>query len=54
MTFEEGTRVERTSAQCKNSLKGENEHCRKQIKLVNTPHCDEGQSKHMSQPNSKF
>ena len=54
MTSEEGTHVERTSAQWKNSLKGENEHLRKQIMLVNTSHCDEGQSKHMSQPNSKF
>ena len=54
MTSEEGTYVERTSAQWKESLKGENEHLRKQIKLGNTSHCDEGQSKHMSQPNSKF
>ena len=54
MTSEEGTHVERTSAQWKNSLKGKNEHLCKQIMLVNTSHCDEGQSKHMSQPNSKF
>ena len=54
MTSEEGTHVERTLVQWKNSLKGENEHLRKQIMLVNTSHCDEGQSKHMSQLNSKF
>ena len=54
MASEEGTNVERTLAQWKNSLKGENEHLRKQILLVNTSHCDKGQSKHMSHPNSKF
>ena len=37
MTSEEGTHVERTSAQWKNSLKGENEHLRKQILLVTLP-----------------
>ena len=37
MTSEDGTHVERTSAQRKNSLKGKNEHLRKQIMLVTLP-----------------
>ena len=37
MTSEEGTHVERTSAQWKNSLKGENEHLRKRKMLVTLP-----------------
>ena len=54
MTSEEGTHVERTSAQWKNSLKGENETFAQANNVGNTSHCDEGQSKHMSQLNSKF
>ena len=54
MTSEEVIPDKRTSGQWKKSLKGENEKFAQASKVGKHFHCDEGQSKHMSQPNPKF